>query len=244
MPARDAAQLFLLVLQSECEGGFFMFQFLVNAEGGLTTAGYVISVAAGILLFVLALVFAGKSSARQKMSVKQLVFCAMAMALAFITSYIKLFELPWGGSITLCSMLFIVLAAYWYGPKTGMLVGLAYGILQFIQEPYVLSFFQVCCDYILAFAALGVAGFFANQKYGLIKGYIAAVIARGAFHALGGYLYWMDYMPENFPQALKSLYPIVYNYSYLLAEAVLTLIILAIPAVSKALNQVRQTALS
>ena len=175
---------------------------------------------------------------------KQLVFCAMAMALAFITSYIKLFELPWGGSITLCSMLFIVLAAYWYGPKTGMLVGLAYGILQFIQEPYVLSFFQVCCDYILAFAALGVAGFFANQKYGLIKGYIAAVIARGAFHALGGYLYWMDYMPENFPQALKSLYPIVYNYSYLLAEAVLTLIILAIPAVSKALNQVRQTALS
>ena len=221
-----------------------MFQFLVNAEGGLTTAGYVISVAAGILLFVLALVFAGKSSARQKMSVKQLVFCAMAMALAFITSYLKLFELPWGGSITLCSMLFIVLAAYWYGPKTGMLVGLAYGILQFIQEPYVLSFFQVCCDYILAFAALGVAGFFANQKYGLIKGYIAAVIARGAFHALGGYLYWMDYMPENFPQALKSLYPIVYNYSYLLAEAVLTLIILAIPAVSKALNQVRQTALS
>ena len=221
-----------------------MFQFLVNAEGGLTTAGYVISVAAGILLFVLALVFAGKSSARQKMSVKQLVFCAMAMALAFITSYIKLFELPWGGSITLCSMLCIVLAAYWYGPKTGMLVGLAYGILQFIQEPYVLSFFQVCCDYILAFAALGVAGFFANQKYGLIKGYIAAVIARGAFHALGGYLYWMDYMPENFPQALKSLYPIVYNYSYLLAEAVLTLIILAIPAVSKALNQVRQTALS
>lgn len=221
-----------------------MFQFLVNAEGGLTTAGYVISVAAGILLFVLALVFAGKSSARQKMSVKQLVFCAMAMALAFITSYIKLFELPWGGSITLCSMLFFVLAAYWYGPKTGMLVGLAYGILQFIQEPYVLSFFQVCCDYILAFAALGVAGFFANQKYGLIKGYIAAVIARGAFHALGGYLYWMDYMPENFPQALKSLYPIVYNYSYLLAEAVLTLIILAIPAVSKALNQVRQTALS
>ena len=221
-----------------------MFQFLVNAEGGLTTAGYVISVAAGLLLFVLALVFAGKSSARQKMSVKQLVFCAMAMALAFITSYIKLFELPWGGSITLCSMLFIVLAAYWYGPKTGMLVGLAYGILQFIQEPYVLSFFQVCCDYILAFAALGVAGFFANQKYGLIKGYIAAVIARGAFHALGGYLYWMDYMPENFPQALKSLYPIVYNYSYLLAEAVLTLIILAIPAVSKALNQVRQTALS
>ena len=169
--------------------------------------------------------------------------CAMAMALAFITSYLKLFNMPWGGSVTLCSMLFIVLIANWYGPKTGILVGLAYGILQFIQEPYVLSLFQVCCDYILAFAALGVAGFFAKSKHGLLKGYIAAVIARGAFHALGGYLYWMDYMPDNFPKALTSVYPIVYNYSYLVAEGIITVIIISIPAVSKALNRVKQTAL-
>lgn len=168
---------------------------------------------------------------------------AMAMALAFITSYLKLFNMPWGGSVTLCSMLFIVLVANWYGPKTGVLVGLAYGILQFIQEPYVLSFFQVCCDYILAFAALGIAGFFAKSKHGLLKGYIAAVIARGAFHALGGYLYWMDYMPDNFPKALTSVYPIVYNYSYLVAEGIITVIIISIPAVSKALNRVKQTAL-
>src|SRR5699024_11917622 len=40
-----------------------------------------------------------------------------------------------------------------------------------------------------------------------------SVIARGAFHALGGYLYWMDYMPDNFPQSLRSLYPILYNRS-------------------------------
>ena len=154
-----------------------MFQFLVNAEGGLTTAGYVLCIAVGIILFVAALVFAGKISEKKKMGTRQLVFCAMAMALAFITSYLKLFNMPWGGSVTLCSMLFIVLVANWYGPKTGVLVGLAYGILQFIQEPYVLSFFQVCCDYILAFAALGVAGFFAKSKHGLLKGYIAAVIA-------------------------------------------------------------------
>ena len=64
-------------------------------------------------------------------------------------------------------MLFIVLTANWYGPKTGVMVGLAYGILQFIQEPYVLSFFQVCCDYVLAFAALGVAGFFAKSSMDL-----------------------------------------------------------------------------
>ncbi len=221
-----------------------MFQFLVNAEGGLTGAGYAVCIAAGILLFLIASIFAGKGSEKKKMTAKQLAFCAMAMALAFVTSYIKIFRMPWGGSVTLCSMLFIVLAAYWYGVKTGVFVGLAYGILQFIQEPYVLSFFQVCCDYILAFAALGAAGIFAKRSGGLVKGYIAAVLARGAFHALGGYLYWMDYMPDNFPQSLKSIYPIAYNYSFLLAEAVMTVIIISIPAVSGALNQVKKTAVS
>lgn len=220
-----------------------MFGFLVNGEGGLTTAGYAVCIIAGVILFVVALAFAGKRSEKKKMGTRQLVFCAMAMALAFVTSYIKIFTLPWGGSITLCSMLFIVLVANWYGVQTGILVGLAYGILQFVQEPYVLSFFQVCCDYILAFAALGVAGFFAKSSHGLIKGYIAAVVARGAFHALGGYLYWMDYMPSNFPKALTSVYPIVYNYSFLLAEAAITLVIISIPAVSKGLARVKQTAI-
>lgn len=220
-----------------------MFDFLVTGDGGLTTAGYIVCVIAGIVLFGAGSFWAGQHSGKKKMTTKQLVFCAMAMALAFVTSYIKIFAMPWGGSVTLCSMLFIVLVANWYGVQTGIFVGLAYGILQFIQEPYVLSFFQVCCDYILAFAALGVAGFFAKSSYGLVKGYIAAVLARGAFHALGGYLYWMDYMPDNFPHALKSIYPIVYNYSYLLAEAVITVILISIPAVAKGLNSVKKTAI-
>ncbi len=221
-----------------------MFSFFVTAEGGLTTAGYAVCIAAGLILFLAALILAGKESEKKGLSTKQLVFCAMAMALAFVTSYMKIFRMPWGGSITLCSMLFIVLIANWYGVKAGISVGLAYSILQFIQEPYVLSFFQVCCDYFLAFAALGAAGFFAKSSHGLVKGYIAAVIARGAFHALGGYLYWMDYMPDNFPQSLKSIYPIAYNYSYLLAEALITVIVISIPAVARALEQVKKTAVS
>ena len=232
-----------------------MFPMLVNSEGGLTTAGYVTCIVLGVILFLLGSVFARKDTqnvndngSKAKKSIgmavgtNQLVFCAMAIALAVVTSYVKIFSLPWGGSVTLCSMLFIVLVANWYGVQTGILVGLTYGILQFIQEPYVLSFFQVCCDYILAFAALGVAGFFAKSFKGLLKGYIAAVLARGAFHALGGYLYWMSYMPENFPQTLKSVYPIVYNYSYLLAEGVLTVLVISIPAVKKALGQIKRIA--
>lgn len=221
-----------------------MFDLLVTKDGGLTSAGYVSLILMGIILFVLAILVASRHSEKGMLTTRQLVFSAMAMALAFLTSYIKLYNLPWGGSVTLCSMLFIVLIANWYGVSTGVLVGLAYGILQFLQEPYVLSFFQVGCDYIFAFAALGIAGLFAKQNHGLLKGYICAVFARGLFHTIGGYLYWMSYMPDNFPASLKSVYPIVYNYSYLILEAVITIVIISIPAVNRGLKQVKTMALN
>ena len=86
----------------------------------------------------------------------------------------------------------------------------------------------------------GFPDYLQNQKkYGLLKAYIVAILARGAFHALGGYLYWMDYMPDNFPKSLTALYPIIYNYSYILLEGVLTIAVISIPAVSSALGRMR-----
>ncbi len=174
---------------------------------------------------------------------RQLAFCGTAMALSFVTSYIRLFHMPYGGSVTCFSMLFISLIGFWYGPRVGFLTGLGYGILQFLQEPFVLSFFQVCCDYLLAFAGLGLAGLFMHSRHGLIKGYLLGVFVRGFFHSLGGYLYWMEYMPEEFPKALTALYPIIYNYSYILAEAALTIVILMLPPVKKSLDQIRRMAI-
>lgn len=215
---------------------------VVTPDGGLTALGYALCAAAAILLFVAAGMIS--KSQRAKLSTRQLVFCGAAMTLSFVTSYIKIFHLPYGGSVTLFSMLFICLAGYWFGIRTGILTGLAYGILQFLQEPYVLSLFQVCCDYILAFAGLGLAGAFAGSKNSLVKGYVLAILVRGAFHALGGYLYWMDYMPENFPSQLTRVYPIVYNYSYILAEGALTLIAISLPPVKKGLDQIKTMALN
>lgn len=177
------------------------------------------------------------------MRLRRLVFCSIAIALAFVTSFIKLAHLPYGGSVTLFSMMFICLTGYWYGTGYGLLTGFLYGILQFLQEPYVLSLFQVGCDYLFAFTALGLTGLFRTGKNGLLKGYLTAVFVRGAFHSLGGYLYWMEYMPENFPESISFLYPVVYNYSYLLAEAVLTAVILLLPPVKNALGAVSRLAL-
>lgn len=216
---------------------------IVTPDGGLTALGYALCLLAAVLLLAAALLIYKKESKKPKLSTKQLVFCAAAMALSFVTSYIKIFSMPYGGSVTLFSMLFICLIGYWYGTGAGIMTGLAYGILQFLQEPYVLSFFQVCCDYVLAFAGLGLAGLFSKSKNGLIKGYLLGIFVRGAFHALGGYLYWMDYMPENFPQSLAAIYPIVYNYSFILAEGIITIAVLFLPPVSKAMAQIKKAAI-
>jgi thiamine transporter len=152
--------------------------------------------------------------------------------------------MPWGGSVTLCSMLFVVLVGYWYGPRIGIAAGFAYGLLQFVQDggSYILSPLQACLDYIFAFAALGISGFFYRKNNGLIKGYLAAILARGLFHTLGGYLYWMDYMPDNFPSSLAFLYPIAYNYAYILAEGIITIVILSLPPVKSAMTRVKKMA--
>lgn len=216
---------------------------LVTSDGGLTTAGYAVSIAAIIILLLGTAFIYGRTKKDARLTTKQLVFCAVAIALAYVTSYIKLFGLPYGGSVTLFSMLFICLIGNWYGPGIGIMTGLAYGILQFLQEPYVLSPFQVCCDYIFAFAGLGASGFLRNQKNGLLKGYVLGIFVRGLFHTIGGYLYWMDYMPENFPASLSALYPIIYNYSYILVEGVLTVVVLLLPPVKNALASVKKLAL-
>lgn len=153
--------------------------------------------------------------------------------------------MPWGGSVTLCSMLFVVLIGYWYGPRIGLTAGFAYGLLQFVQDggSYILSPLQACLDYILAFAALGLSGLFCKKANGLVKGYLFAILVRGLLHTIGGYLYWMDYMPENFPKSLAVVYPIAYNYAYILGEGFITIVILTLPPVKNAMTRVKKLAI-
>ncbi len=229
-----------------------MSLFFNSEEGGsyysLTTAGTVAIIAVIVLLLIIvAFVRSAKKEEKKGPAIdtRTLAFTALSIALAFVLSYVRIFKLPWGGSVTLCSMLFIVLIGYWYGLKVGLIAGFVYGCLQFIQDggSYILDPLQAGLDYFIAFMALGLSGLFCRmKKNGLTVGYIVAVLARGAFHSLGGYLYWMDYMPENFPEKLAPVYPIAYNYAYLLAEAAITIIVINFPLVKDALNRITNMA--
>lgn len=219
--------------------------FLLEFEGEyvLTVWGYVAValVMAGMIVAIYLLRPKKKDGRINK--TKRLAFCAMALALGFVTSYIKIIDMPWGGAATLCSMLFITLIGYWYGLGTGLLTAFTYSMLQFLQGPYIINFWQVCFDYVFAFTALGLSGLFTNAKNGLIKGYLLSIFARGLFHSIGGYIFYMEWIPDNFPQSLASVYPLAYNYSYILAEGAITIVILLIPAVKKAMERVKAMAM-
>lgn len=164
-----------------------MSLFVAMTEDGyaLTTAGYILTAILFVAVIVIAAMLAKKGSAK-KMNAKQLAYCGMIIALGTITSMIKLYEFPFGGSVTCFSMLFVCLAGYFFGPATGILTGAAYGILQFLLGPYILFPIQVIVDYLLAFAALGLSGIFWKSKQGLIKGYLLGIFGRYIFAVLSG----------------------------------------------------------
>lgn len=218
-----------------------------------TTLGNVLLVVIIAALLVGAILFAKHYAANQsaetgdhskksgKLTVKQLVFCAMALALGTILSEIKIIDFPWGGSATLLSMLVICLPGYLFGLGAGLLTGVAYGVLQILIDPYILFPLQLVMDYLLAFGALGLSGLFASSKNGLIKGYLVGIMGRYVFVVLSGCIFFAEYAWEGWPVVPYSL---VYNGIYIFAEAAITLVILAIPAVRKGIGAVKKMALS
>lgn len=225
-----------------------MNNFFATPEGAwgdgsvhLTTIGIVIVVVVIAALIVVAAILRHRNSEKKaKLTTKQLVFSAVAMALAMLCSMIKFADLPMGGSVTLFSMLFIVLIGYWYGPYVGIMTAVAYGLLQFVTEPIFYTIPQMLIDYPCAFGALGLAGFFSGKKHGLQIGYLAGVLGRYVFAVISGVVFFGAYAPEGTPAIVYSL---GYNATYLVPEAVITLIVISIPPVANALARVKRQAI-
>ncbi len=162
-----------------------------------------------------------------------LTLCAVLIALSFVLSLIKFLDLPYGGSITLFSMLVASLAGYFCGPKWGIIAGVALGLLNLITDPQVYFPVQVLLDYILAFGCLGLSGFFRNMKGGLYIGYIVAIMGRFLCSFLSGFIFFGEYAPEGMNPVL---YSFVYNIIYIGVEGLLSLVVLALPPVRSALE--------
>ena len=153
---------------------------------------------------------------------------AMCMALASVLSLIKLWAMPFGGSITLLSMLPLLLFAYCYGVGPGLVLGALYGVLQFLLDGArfaALGAIPNLLDYPIAFGLLGLAGVFSklpNQKVGLSAGFLLGVAGRCLASFLSGVIFYAEYAPEGMNPAV---YSIAYNGAYLLPECLLCIVV-------------------
>ena len=178
---------------------------------------------------------------------KKLTESAMLLAVAIVLELVsKMFipEMPFGGQITLVSMLPVVLISYRHGVKWGLVAGVAYALLEMaIGAKTVAAAFQpgyfgdgimllnalIMCilDYLVAFAVLGLGGCFRNkiQNRGvsLMCGSLVALGARYVAHIASGYILfagWAEWFftQEGFPawgaQLVDSLSPSMLGFVY------------------------------
>ena len=170
-----------------------------------------------------------------------IAIAGICVALSFALSYVKWDVGLQGGSITLASMLPVMLFAYIYGPKKGILVGFIYGILQAVQDPYIVHPAQFLLDYPIAFSMLGFAGAF-NKIRGLerlpqIKFTLGAILAGGLrylSHLISGVFAFGAYaIDEGFSNFW--LYSAIYN-SYVFVDVAILLVVGIILLSSKGFN--------
>ena len=149
---------------------------------------------------------------------------AIAVALAFVLGLIKLFQMPFGGSISL-EMIPLILLALRQGWKVGVVAGTAYGLLDLAIEPVVVQPLQVLLDYPLAFGVLGLAGLFKPTVRGAILGATVAVLARFLCHFLSGVVFFASYAPKGWN---LYVYSAAYNVAYLVPSLVIAIVVVVV----------------
>lgn len=188
---------------------------------------------------------------------RRLTESGMLIALAVILSLLKVYNLPYGGSITLCSMLPIIVIGYRYGSRWGLLSGLVYGVLQMVLGAVEgvfkgtgigIALCVILFDYLIAFTVLGLGGMFKgkikNAAAALALGSVVVSLLRLVAHFISGYLFFGSYAEWFFSQEgftlgetilskysgnlLAAIYSLFYNASYMIPEMIITAVVAAI----------------
>jgi thiamine transporter len=169
-----------------------------------------------------------------KNKVKTLTYTSICIAMATLLSYVPIFNMPQGGSVTLLSMFFITLIGYWFGVSVGVLGGIVFGIIQLITNPFIITPIQVLLDYPMAFGSLGMAGLFKGKKNGLNKGYLLGSLLRLTFSTISGAIFFGEFTSLN-----QNILPsFIYNASYIFTEIIITLIIINTPSFKRAITAI------
>ena len=207
----------------------------LSADDVNTVALYVF--AAVMIAAVIALAFILGRHDAKGFDTRSITFAAVCIAMSFALSYLKIVEMPYGGSITVASLLPLMIYSYMFGVRKGVFAGMIYGILQAFQDTYILHPAQFLLDYPAAFAAIGLAGMFAENrrlKYPQVRFALGAIVAgtgRFLMHFISGIFAFGAFAPEGQPVVLYSL---LYNLGYVFTDIAIVVVVGVLVFSSKA----------
>ena len=167
---------------------------------------------------------------KRKMSdTRSIVYGAISIALSFALSYAKLFKLPQGGSVTFASLLPLMIYCCMFGTRRGLIVCTIYGVLQALQDPFIIHPMQFLLDYPLAFGLIGVSGIFMGKGVfkdkkvvAFLLGGVLAVVLRYACHVCSGVFAFADYADlDKYDTAIA--YSMAYN-SFAFVDMIIALV--------------------
>lgn len=201
----------------------------------VSLTGWVLAGALAALGVVLLIIARGHI----RWTARMLANAALCLALAFVLSYIKLFDLPQGGAVTAASLLPIVAFAYSYGLAPGLVVGVAYGLLQMIQDPWIVTPVQAILDYPLAFACIALAAVARRlpDSWGWLAGMALAAVGRFVCHTFTGVVFFAEYAEGT------GMTPFVYSVSYnsfVFVDMAICAVVMAFPQVRGALKRMTE----
>ena len=191
----------------------------------------------GVIALLVAIALIGHFSSPEKQgrrgSAKEVAFAGICVATSFTLALLKIPTIESGGSITIASFVPIMLYAYVFGPTKGFMVGLIHGLLNFIEDPYILTPATFIFDYLLAFMSVGIMGFFGKMRrkdreiLPIALGAICVFSMRFLSHLLSGMIFFsMDSVWVSFPEwatANAFIYSLIYQCIYVPADALIAI---------------------
>ncbi len=213
----------------------FLFSSLLSVSERTTELVKWISI--GGVIALLALIALIGRFGKTRSSAKEVAFAGICVAMSFTLAVLKapIFAQT-GGSVTLASFVPIMLYAYAFGPTKGFAVGLIHGLLNFIEDPYILTPATFVFDYLLAFMSVGVMGFFGKMRreergvLPIVLGAVCVFSIRFISHLLSGMIFFDAFgASSGFPAWASSnafAYSFIYQCTYIPADAFIATMVL------------------
>lgn len=190
----------------------------------------------GVVLVLAAIALIGFLKNGKRWDAKKLAFAGICVSMSFTLAVIKFSPVQYGGSITLASFVPILIFAYVYGAADGLLIGLIHGLLNFIEDPYILTPATFVFDYLLAFMSVGAMGFFGKLKrkekgcMPVVLGCVAVFSLRFISHLVSGMIFFaQDAVWVSFPDWAVGnafIYSFIYQCVYVPADALIATAVL------------------